>query len=119
MEDDLARFYPHHKNLEQPLELDYHSKKLISEYESRKDKINSQYDCYLGRSRVATLSSNRGDRKGCSYCGRCLWQGKTGLCWGIAQQSALFSASLLLGVIFLSPLHLAFALTSSISGRDR
>jgi choline dehydrogenase-like flavoprotein len=71
--DDLARFFPYHDNLLEPLNLDVHSKVLVSTYERKKARLNGKYRCYLGRSRVTTLSRDVDGRKGCSYCGRCLW----------------------------------------------
>jgi choline dehydrogenase-like flavoprotein len=71
--DDLARFYPLHSNLLPPLDLDLHSTVLLSRYEKRKNYFNNKLGCFLGRSRVATLSQNKGTRKACSYTGRCIW----------------------------------------------
>lgn len=71
--DDLERFLPYHENIEEPLELDEHSKSLISEYEKHSDYLNNTLKCYFGRSRLATLSRDNEDRKGCTHAGRCLW----------------------------------------------
>jgi choline dehydrogenase-like flavoprotein len=71
--DDLARFYPVHENLMEPLRLDEHSELLIKSYEKQKSYLNNNLRCYMGRARVATLNADYGDRKGCSYTGRCLW----------------------------------------------
>ena len=71
--DDLDRFYPYHRNLMPPLELDQHSEILLSEYEKRRGYINNELGSYIGRSRVATLSQDKGHRKACTYTGRCLW----------------------------------------------
>jgi choline dehydrogenase-like flavoprotein len=76
--DDLARFYPVHDNLMGPLRLDQHSKLLLEQYENRKVRLNTSFNCYVGRSRVATLSADKGSRSSCSYCGRCLWGCPTG-----------------------------------------
>jgi choline dehydrogenase-like flavoprotein len=72
-DDDLARFYPRHENLQAPLRLDHHSALLLERYESKRESFNNGLRCYMGRSRVATLSAAQGDRKACSYTGRCLW----------------------------------------------
>ena len=72
-QDDLARFYPWHKHLLKPLMLDDHSEKLLADYERRRSHIRHNLQCYMGRSRVATLSQEQDGRQGCSYCGRCLW----------------------------------------------
>lgn len=71
--DDLERFFPYHENIVEPLDLDEHSKALISEYEKHSDYLNNKLKCYFGRSRLATLSRDKEDRKGCTYVGRCLW----------------------------------------------
>jgi choline dehydrogenase-like flavoprotein len=72
-DDDLARFYPVHANLLEPLELDAHSDLLVRQYTSRAARINGKLSCYLGRSRIATLTRSKPDRSPCVYCGRCLW----------------------------------------------
>lgn len=76
--DDLARFFPVHEHLDAPLDLDQHSRALLDRYASRRTELNDDFGCYLGRSRVATLRSDRGGRRGCSHCGRCLLGCPTG-----------------------------------------
>jgi choline dehydrogenase-like flavoprotein len=76
--DDLARFFPIHAGLMEPLRLDRHSALLLERYERRRRDLNDDLGCYLGRSRIATLSSDRNDRPGCTYLGRCLWGCPTG-----------------------------------------
>ncbi len=71
--DDLASFFPFHKNILEPLNFDEHSNLLLTSYEKHKDYLNNKLKCYLGRSRISTLSKDKGKRKGCTYCGRCLW----------------------------------------------
>ena len=71
--DDLARFFPLHENLLAPLELDTHSAQIMAVYEKRKQWLNSRLHCYLGRTRIATLSRDLASRKKCSNLGRCLW----------------------------------------------
>lgn len=73
IKDDLARFYPVHENLMEPLRLDEHSQRLLTAYEKNKGYLNTKLNCYMGRARVATLSADRNGRKGCTYTGRCLW----------------------------------------------
>jgi choline dehydrogenase-like flavoprotein len=70
--DDLARFMPVHQHLMPPLELDEHSRVLLEAYERQRDRLNG-LRCYMGRSRLATLSLDRDGRHACSYLGRCLW----------------------------------------------
>ena len=72
-EDDLARFFPHHAHLLEPLQLDEHSQHLVASYKKHKDKLNHTLKGYLGRSRVATIGHELDERPGCIYCGRCLW----------------------------------------------
>ena len=76
--DDLARFFPVHEHLEQPLYLDRHSRLLLDTYERQRGHLNQRLGCHLGRSRIATLTQARPDRPACSYCGRCLWGCPTG-----------------------------------------
>jgi choline dehydrogenase-like flavoprotein len=77
-EDDLARHFPVHEHLLEPLELDRHSALLLAAYKKRKDLIQGEWKCSLGRTRVAVLSRDIGSRKKCTYLGRCLWGCPTG-----------------------------------------
>lgn len=76
--DDLARFYPVHDHLLEPLRLDKHSQLLLNAYEKHKRYINQELKCFIGRARVATLSRDVNGRKACTYTGRCLWGCPTG-----------------------------------------
>ncbi len=71
--DDLARFYPIHAHLMEPLRLDRHSAALLEQYARQRAALHSDLKCYVGRTRVATLSRDYAGRKACSYSGRCLW----------------------------------------------
>jgi len=71
--DDLTRFFPFHEHLLEPLELDGHSALLLKAYARHRDDLNGRLHCYLGRTRIATLSRDLDDRKRCTYLGRCLW----------------------------------------------
>jgi choline dehydrogenase-like flavoprotein len=73
VQDDLVRFFPAHENLMEPLDLDEQSKLLLAQYEKQKAHINGRLRCFFGRTRVATLSRDQGERKKCAYLGRCLW----------------------------------------------
>lgn len=73
VDDDMARFFPLHGNLLEPLRLDENSRLLLADYKKNKSYINNKLGCYLGRSRVTTQSVDTDERKGCTYCGRCLW----------------------------------------------
>jgi len=72
-EDDLARFMPLHDGLMEPLRLDAHSERLVASYARQRERMNRELGCYLGRTRIATLTADLGARKACSYLGRCLW----------------------------------------------
>ncbi len=72
-EDDLARHFPFHDNLLEPLELDRHSALLLAAYERKKAEIRGKLKCSVGRTRVAVLSRDLDGRKKCTYLGRCLW----------------------------------------------
>jgi choline dehydrogenase-like flavoprotein len=72
-DDDLARFMPRHGGLLEPLSLDEHSARLLEAYAARRGKLNAKLGAYVGRARVATLSSDLAGRRACWYCGRCLW----------------------------------------------
>jgi choline dehydrogenase-like flavoprotein len=70
--DDLTRFLPPHKDMLEPLELDEHSSVLMRRYAKHKGELN-RMGFYFGRTRIATLSQDQGQRKKCGYMGRCLW----------------------------------------------
>ena len=71
--DDLARFMPVHQHLLPPLDLDEHSSLILRTYAERRASLNRRLGCYIGRSRIATISRDREGRQACSYLGRCLW----------------------------------------------
>ncbi len=70
--DELLRFSPMGAEYLPPLELDPHSARLFARYERRRPGLN-RIGFYLGRSRLATLSRDLGDRRACDQRGRCLW----------------------------------------------
>jgi len=78
VKDDMRMFFPWHDNLMEPLVLDNHSNELMSRYNRKKNNLNNRLGFYMGRSRAATLSKDMGERKACSYTGRCLWGCPTG-----------------------------------------
>ena len=74
-DDDLTRFTPVHAHLAEPLDLDQHSAELLARYAEKRAALN-RLGVFVGRSRVATLRSDRAGppaRRGCTYLGRCLW----------------------------------------------
>lgn len=72
-DDALTRFMPFHDGVLPGLRLDEHSQSLLDAYRRRKDALAKKLGCYMGRSRVAVLTRDRGERKKCSYSGRCIW----------------------------------------------
>ncbi|MBN2346081.1 MAG: GMC family oxidoreductase [Candidatus Aminicenantes bacterium] len=72
-DDDLARFYPRHRHLLPPLELDEHSTLLLANYHEKREHIQGALSCHVGRSRLAVLSRDLDRRRACDYSGRCLW----------------------------------------------
>lgn len=71
-DDDLAPYFPVHDNLAEPIELDEHGRKLVERYQKKKSSLNAS-GVYLGRSRSAVITEDRGDRLACTKLGRCLW----------------------------------------------
>jgi choline dehydrogenase-like flavoprotein len=72
-DDDLARFTPSHEGLLDPLQLDEHSALLLSRYDKKRQSIQKEFGCFMGRARHSVLSRDQGARKACQYLGRCLW----------------------------------------------
>lgn len=72
-QDDIGTFSSWFEEYSRPLALDGHSRKLLDNYLARRAWLNEQLGFHLGRSRVAVLSSDLGDRKACDRLGRCLW----------------------------------------------
>jgi choline dehydrogenase-like flavoprotein len=70
--DDIARFSPFSPAYQPALDTDEHSTRLLQRYAAVRDRLNA-IKFFLGRSRVAVLSRDLGDRKACDYLGRCLW----------------------------------------------
>jgi GMC oxidoreductase len=69
--DDLTAHMPWHGGLSAPLPLDEHSRRLLERYAARRGEF-ARMGCVLGRSRIAVLSQDRGDRRACDLLGRCL-----------------------------------------------
>jgi len=72
-DDDLSKYFPLHKNLLPPLELDEHSQSLADNYQKKRADLNKKLGIYLGRNRMAVLSRDKKERKACDYSGRCIW----------------------------------------------
>jgi choline dehydrogenase-like flavoprotein len=71
--DDIARFSPFTAPYLPPLPLDDHSARILERYGNRRERLNRELRFFLGRSRVATLSRDHGQRGACTSLGRCLW----------------------------------------------
>ncbi|MGQ0642271.1 MAG: GMC oxidoreductase [Gemmatimonadaceae bacterium] len=69
--DDLQRFSPMTARYDPPLPLDAHSERLLRSYAKTRQRVNA-LGIYLGRSRVAVLTSDLGARRACTQLGRCL-----------------------------------------------
>ncbi|HMB71280.1 MAG TPA: GMC oxidoreductase [bacterium] len=78
--DDLATHVPWHDHVAEPLPLDEHSSRLLVRYRARRNEFAAM-GCVLGRSRIAVLSSDRGERQACGRLGRCLTGCPTGSLW--------------------------------------
>lgn len=72
LEDDLRHFSPLTASYLTPLPMDAHSAWLHERYDRRRLQLNTS-GFFLGRSRVAVLSSDRAERRSCGELGRCLW----------------------------------------------
>jgi choline dehydrogenase-like flavoprotein len=73
IDDDLSTFFPLHKHLLPPLDLDEHSQLLITKYEEKKEQLKEKLGVHMGRNRMAVLSQDLDGRKACDYSGRCIW----------------------------------------------
>lgn len=78
--DDLTAHLPWHDGLAAPLPLDEHSRLLLERYAARRTDF-ARMGCVLGRSRIAVLSEDRGDRRACDRLGRCLVGCPIGSIW--------------------------------------
>lgn len=71
--DDLDRFFPFGEPYQPPLALDPHAALLLERYRARRSRLQRDLGFHLGRSRLATLTRDQGDRKACAHTGRCFW----------------------------------------------
>lgn len=71
--DDLTQFLGWFDDYLEPVEADSHTARLLDRYAAKRAHLNDGLGFYLGRSRVAVLSREYGERKGCDRLGRCLW----------------------------------------------
>lgn len=71
-DDDLSQYFSVDAEAQNPISIDEVNNDFLEKYNSN---INffKKYSFKLGRSRVAVLSSDKGDRKACSLSGNCLW----------------------------------------------
>jgi len=71
--DDLERFNPWFGAYLEPLAPDPHAQSLLARYARCRTRLQAELGFYLGRSRVAMLTRNHGERLACDRLGRCLW----------------------------------------------
>jgi choline dehydrogenase-like flavoprotein len=71
--DDLERFSPWFGAYLEPLPPDAHAESLMAQYKKRRAWLQARLGFYLGRSRVAMLTRDHGQRLACDRLGRCLW----------------------------------------------
>jgi choline dehydrogenase-like flavoprotein len=81
--DDLSDYFGLDKNSGPSLEIDQSHTLILNRYDRSRTKLNS-IGFILGRSRVAVLNEERGDRLACTRSGNCLWG---------CQRKALYSAT--------------------------
>ncbi len=88
--DDIRHFSPCTADYQAPIPLDAHSALLHGRYDARRGALNAQ-GFFLGRSRVAVLSRDLGDRRACTSLGRCFWGCPSGAFYtpGVTLQSLL------------------------------
>ena len=91
--DDLKRFSPFTAPYLEPLPMDPHSAWLHARYDRRRQSLNAA-GFHLGRSRVAVLSRDLGERRACGELGRCLWG---------CPRGALYTPSLTLADLVSNP----------------
>lgn len=72
-QDDLERFSPWFGAYLEPLPLDPHAELLLAQYAKWRTWLQTRFGFYLGRSRVAMLTHDYGQRLACDRLGRCLW----------------------------------------------
>ncbi|MBV9398701.1 MAG: hypothetical protein JO062_12030, partial [Bryobacterales bacterium] len=71
--DDLVSTFPLHRGIQAALEPDAHSAALLAAYTRKRDFLNRELGCRMGRARVAVISRDLDGREACNYSGRCLW----------------------------------------------
>jgi choline dehydrogenase-like flavoprotein len=71
--DDLERFSAWFDDYLPCVKPDPHTAHLLLRYAQVRTRLNESLGFYLGRSRLALLTRDHGDRKGCEKLGRCLW----------------------------------------------
>ena len=82
--DDMSDFFGLDAWASPPIEPDLLHQYLLRRYVRQRNKLINKGFC-MGRSRVAVLSENQGDRRGCERTGNCMWG-----CNGRSLYSALY-----------------------------
>jgi choline dehydrogenase-like flavoprotein len=71
-QDDLAAYFGLDAYADAPIAMDSVQANLLAKYQKKSSQLHS-HGVKLGRSRVAALSTDRGERKACNLSGNCLW----------------------------------------------
>jgi choline dehydrogenase-like flavoprotein len=72
LQDDLSDYFGLDDWADPPIQIDALQNRLLRGYAKQKSKVLA-LGMRLGRSRVAVLGMDRGDRKACDLTGNCLW----------------------------------------------
>jgi hypothetical protein len=70
--DDLSEYFGLDEWADQPIQLDGLHSRILTGY-AKKKQAATQLGFKMGRSRVAVLRQDRGNRKACDISGNCLW----------------------------------------------
>lgn len=71
-QDDLAAYFGLDQYADAPIAMDSVQASLFAKYQAKSSQLHN-HGVKLGRSRVAALSTDRGNRKACDLSGNCLW----------------------------------------------
>lgn len=72
VQDDLTAYFGLDSYADSPIAMDSVQASLLTNYQKKSSQLHS-HGVKLGRSRVAALSTDRGERKACNLSGNCLW----------------------------------------------
>ena len=83
-DDDLAVYFGNEPQLDPAVQLGAVNKSLYEKY-NRKRRVHPDTEFTLGRSRLAVISKERENRKGCTNLGTCLWGCRNSAIYSPAQ----------------------------------